>query len=40
VTVTPLMSIVRGPARGAADAMVDALGDDAPDRDVPGRVTA
>ena len=26
VTVTPLMSIVRGPARGAADAMLDALG--------------
>ena len=26
VTVTPLMSIVRGPARGAADAIVDALG--------------
>lgn len=25
VSVTPLMSIVRGPARGAADAMVDAL---------------
>jgi 5'-nucleotidase len=26
VTVTPLMSIVRGPARGAADAIIDALG--------------
>jgi 5'-nucleotidase len=26
VTVTPLMSIVRGPARGAADAIADALG--------------
>jgi 5'-nucleotidase len=30
VSVTPLMSIVRGPARGAADAIVEALGDDAP----------
>src|SRR4051812_37199664 len=30
VSVTPLMSIVRGPARGAADAIVDALGSDAP----------
>jgi len=30
VSVTPLMSIVRGPARGAADAIVDALGSNAP----------
>jgi 5'-nucleotidase len=30
VSVTPLMSIVRGKATGAADAIVDALGDDAP----------
>ena len=30
VTVTPLMSIVRGRAQGAADAIVDALGDDVP----------
>lgn len=30
VSVTPLMSIVRGTARGAADAIVDALGSDAP----------
>jgi 5'-nucleotidase len=29
VSVTPLMSIVRGPARGAADAVLDALGVDA-----------
>jgi 5'-nucleotidase len=30
VSVTPLMSIVRGPARGAAQAILDALGADAP----------
>ena len=30
VSVTPLMSIVRGPATGAADAIADALGSDAP----------
>jgi 5'-nucleotidase len=30
VTVTPLMSVVRGPALGAADAIRDALGADAP----------
>jgi 5'-nucleotidase len=28
VSITPLMSIVRGPARGAADAVLDALGVD------------
>jgi len=30
VSVTPLMSIVRGPARGAADAIIEALGVDPP----------
>jgi hypothetical protein len=30
VSVTPLMSIVRGPARDAAQAIIDALGVDAP----------
>lgn len=30
VSVTPLMSIVRSRATGAADAVIDALGDDAP----------
>ena len=35
VSVTPLMSIVRGPARGAADAIVDALGDAPIERRTP-----